>query len=228
MASGDSMAGNPLPTPMDASQSQVMLMTQQGASPTHEPAAVVQTTVNVESPPAETSSSTNVSGQFGRLEADWKACLGIERQLTGMRKQLSGVLGRLNSLDRDPRPDESLGADRESKDQWQDARRWVRESASKVSRCIKAHDIGATSGAGRRNMILAIYEQAAEQGDAAGDLGQSRHEIEVYRRELMNLFNNMTSALQGANTNGVQRAQRVLSKIAAQNRQKRSRDRGKS
>jgi len=177
------------------------------------------------SPPAGTDTSAPsqaVTNQFRRLESDWRACQGMERQLAGLRQQLSGALGRLSALDRDLRPAERMAAARQEKDEWQETRRWIREAASKVQRCLKAHDI---SSAGRRNMIQERYEQSSSNVDALADLTSCLHEVEVYRKELANLFNNMGSSLQGANTNGIQRAQRVLSKISAQTSKKRVRDR---
>jgi len=187
-----------------------------------------QPTVQVPSSGAEASApSQAVTGQFHRLETDWRACQGMERQLAGLRQQLSGVLGRLGALDRDLRPAERMAADRQEKDDWQDTRRLVRDAASKVQRCLKAHDIGVTSAAGRRNLIQERYEQSSSNVDALADLTSCLHEVESYRKELANLFNNMGSALQGANTNGIQRAQRVLSKISAQASKKRAKDRGR-
>ena len=76
-------------------------------------------------------------------------------------------------------------------------------------------------------MIQERYEQSSADVDGFTDLTSCLHEVESYRKELANLFNNMGSTLQGANTNGIQRAQRVLSKISAQASKKRVQDRGR-
>jgi len=165
--------------------------------------------------PAAATEQSSSTGLFNRVETEWKACQGMERQLSGLRQQLSLVFGRLGSLDRDLRPEERLAADRIDQDDWQDARRWIRDASSKVHRCIKAHDIGVTSAAGRRNVIQQTYDQASATQKATGDLSTCLHEIEIYRKELANLFHSMSSALQVANVNGIQRAQRILSRIAA-------------
>ncbi len=218
------VAGQQLPVPGDPTQTQVLLATR-GVSPGVPVTHAVQPLPEA----AEAAPASPPAGKspFRRLESDWNACQGMERQLAGLRQQLSGVLSRLGTLDRDLRPQERMAADRQQKDEWEDARRWIRDVSAKVHRCIKAHDIGITSAAGRRNLIRDRYEQAAVSVAAAGDLSSSLHEVEMYRKDLANLFNNMSSALQGANTNGIQRAQRVLSKIAAQVSEKRAKDRGR-
>ena len=207
------LAAQPLPLPLSGSTSQILLTAD---------------TVPSAPTPAAATGGGSATGLFNRLETDWKACRGLERQLAGMRQQLSSVLGRLNAFDRDLRPDESLAADRLDKDEWHDARRWIRDVAAKVHRCIKAHDIGMTSAAGRRNVIQHTYEQGLTSREAVGDLSSCLHEVQTYRKELANLFTSMGSALQAANTNGVQRAQRILAKISARVRDKRATNRGRS
>jgi hypothetical protein len=209
--------------PVAAANVQILLLAGQKV------VAVPQTQPVSEPSTAEETSQPTApgSGQFARLESEWRACQGMERQLAAMRKQLAAVLGRLGGLDRDLRPEENLVADRLDKDAWQDARRWIREAASKIHKCIKAHDLGITSAAGRRNIIQERYDQSAENASAVGDFGSCLHDVEVYRREMTNLHNSMGSALQAANTNGIQRAQRVLSRISAQASKKRARDRGR-
>jgi len=214
-----------LPCPPAVANVQILLMAEQQTLPVPQ----LQPTAHLPSSAAEASAaSTAMTSQFHRLETDWKACQGMERQLAGLRQQLAGVLGRLDALDRDLRPAERMGAARQEKDEWQDTRRWIRDAASKVQRCLKAHDIGVTSAAGRRNMIQERYEQSSSDVGGLTDLTSCLHEVESYRKELANLFNNMGSTLQGANTNGIQRAQRVLSKISAQASKKRVQDRGRS
>ena len=213
-----------LPCPPAVANVQILLMAGQQTLAVPQP----QPTAHLLSSEAEVFvPSQAVTSQFHRLETGWKACQGMERQLAGLRQQLSGVLGRLGALDRDLRPAERMGAARQEKDEWQDTRRWIRDAASKVQRCLKAHDIGVTSAAGRRNMIQERYEQSSGDVDGFTDLTSCLHEVESYRKELANLFNNMGSTLQGANANGIQRAQRVLSKISAQASKKRVQDRGR-
>lgn len=222
----DTMAGELLPVPTDGSRSQILLMTRDSsvAIPQSHPVASAPVAASISGSRAPVATSS----QFSRLETDWKACQGMERQLSGLRQQLAGVVSRLSTLDRDLRPQERLAADRQQKDEWDDARRWIRDVSAKVQRCIKAHDIGITSAAGRRNLIQDRYEQSVANAGAVGDLTSCLHDVEAYRKELANLYNNMGSSLQGANTNGIQRAQRILSKIAAQVTKKRAKQRGQS
>ena len=138
-------AAESLPCPPAVANVQILLMAGQQTPVVPQP----QSTAHFLSSAAEASApSQAVTSQFHRLETNWKACQGMARQLAGLRQQLSGVLGRLGALDRDLRPAERMAVDRQEKDEWQDAHRWVRDAASKVQRCLKAHDIGVTSAAG--------------------------------------------------------------------------------
>lgn len=218
------MAGQFLPAPADPAHAQILLMAQNTMP-------AVPETHPMTSPPATDArlmASKASTSQLSRLKNDWKACHGLERHLSGLRQQMSGVLSRLGSLDRDLSPEENLAADSLVRNEWQDARRWIREASSKLHRCIKAHDIGVTSTAGRRSTIQQMYEQTSVNTSEVGDLTTCLHEVELYLRELTNLLSSINTALQGANANGIQRAQRILSKIASQARQKRAKDRGKS
>jgi hypothetical protein len=226
-AAWQAAANQPFPAPQPGGSNQILLGV---IEPHSAPAPMPMTTAPQSASPLGDGLRHDTDSQalFQRVETDWKACQGLERQLSGLRSQLSSTLGRLGHLDRDLHPQEALGADRQDKDEWQDARRFIRDGVSKVHRCIKAHDIGITSAAGRRTYIQRIYEQAAESSGAGGDLANCLREVESYRKELANLMNSMNGALTAANANGIQRAQRILSRIATRMRSKRAKDRGRS
>lgn len=171
-----------------------------------------------------TDAAPATTGQmYDRIETAWKSAIQMERQLAGVRQKLSGMLNSLNKLDRELTPEERLSADREDKDNWEEARRWARDLAAKCHREIKQFDIGLTSAAGRKNSMQAFYEQVIEPRQPCRDLETYRREFETYRKDMVNLQRAMTSAVQAASQNGTQRAQRVLSSIGKKIRERRRR-----
>lgn len=172
---------------------------------------------DAEPPPA------NAAQMYDRIESSWKSAVQMERQLTGVRQKLSGMLNSLNKLDRELTPEERLSADREDKDNWEEARRWARDLAAKCHREIKQFDIGMTSAAGRKNAMQAFFEQVIEPRQPCNDLETYRREFETYRKDMVNLQRAMTSAAQAATQNGTQRSQRVLSSIGKKIRERRRR-----
>ncbi|MEZ6123904.1 MAG: hypothetical protein R3C49_12095 [Planctomycetaceae bacterium] len=159
---------------------------------------------------------------YDRMESSWKASLQMERQMTGLRAKLSSMLNTLGKLDRELSPDERLAAERDDRDAWTDARRWLRDLAAKCHREIKAFDIGMTSGAGRRNNIEHIYQTYVEPRASCSDLESHRRDFETYRKDMVNLQRAMNGALQTATQNGTQRAQRVLGVIGRKIRERRA------
>lgn len=164
-------------------------------------------------PEFDESQPTTQAQFYDRIESTWKAAIQMERQMTGTRQKLSGLLNSLNKLDRDLTPEERLSADREDKDNWEDARRWARDLAAKCHREIKQFDIGMTSSAGRRNQMAQIYEQVIEPRSPCNELETHHRDFQTYRKDMSSLQRAMTSAVQAASQNGTQRSQRVLSSI---------------
>lgn len=162
------------------------------------------------------------ASMYRRIEASWKATIQMERQMTGLRAKLASMTGTLGKFDRELSPEERLASDRNDRDAWQDARRWLRDLSTKCNRELKAFDIGVTSGAGRRNWMEQIYQTVIEPRQPTDDLESYSREFEAYRKTMVTLQIAMNSALQGAGMNGTQRAQRVLSGIGRKVRAKRS------
>lgn len=160
---------------------------------------------------------------YDRIEKSWLSSVQMERQMTGLRQKLASVLAALGKFDRDLNPEERLAADREDRDAWQDARRWMRDLSAKCHREIKSFDVGMTSAAGKRNAIQQLYEQVIEPRAPSHELTLIRREFETYRKDMVNLQKSMQSALQSANQNGTQRAQRVLAVIGRKIRERRAR-----
>ena len=185
-------------------------------------------------PVAESSSESTAFGgaeisaddhkmMYDRIESAWRISLQMERQMAGLRQKLASMLNTLNKLDRELHPDERLAAERDDRDAWQDARRWVRDLGAKCHREIKNFDIGMTSAAGRRNSIEQMYREIIEPRTPCQQLEDIGREFEVYRKDMMNLQRSMQAALQAAGQNGTQRANRVLGVIGRKIRERRAR-----
>ncbi|MBX3439282.1 MAG: hypothetical protein KF861_17460 [Planctomycetaceae bacterium] len=149
------------------------------------------------------------------LNAEWLAIVQIERQVDALRRQLGSVQGTLQSLNRDLDPDERLYSDSQEKREWQDARRWLRDALSQVSKAIRAHDIGVTSAAGNRRRFEQLYKDFIEPRQPFPGMDVERMVFEQHRKNNSNLVMQMQSAHAFAARDGVQRAQAVLSRIAA-------------
>ncbi len=152
---------------------------------------------------------------YERIGTDWNACLQLEKELDSMRKQLSAMAGKLNSLNRDLTPEETLHAARQDQDDWKDARRWLREASGKLSRYIKECDVGDTVYVGKKKWFVQIYQQVIVPRQPHPGLEQVRQEFEAHRKTLQTLVNTMKATHSSAGQDGERRAQQVLSRIAA-------------
>ena len=159
---------------------------------------------------------------YERIDNSWRSCIQIERQMTGLRQKLASVMAALGKLDRDLSPDERLAAEREDRDAWQEARRWVRDLGTKCHREIKSFDIGMTSAAGKKKTIAELYDQVIKPRAPSKELTNIRREFEVYRKDMGNLQKSMQSVFHAAGQNGTQRAHRVLSAIRKKIRERRA------
>ena len=156
-----------------------------------------------------------LAGMFDSMTSDWSAILLFEKQLELLRKRLAGMSSRLKSLNRDLNTEEGLHADRQDKDEWEIARRWLRDSSSRLSRELKAHDVGDTKAAGTREWFETIYLQFIVPRQQFDGIVQARKDFEGFRKQMQTLANNMTVALSYASLEGERRATQVLNQIAA-------------
>lgn len=165
------------------------------------------------------SSAGNI---FDSITLEWTAALKIERDLSVRRKQLNDMLMRLGALNRDLSSDEQLLSDSQDKVEWQDARRWLREVAGRVSRYIKDHDIGEATSVAKRAWIEQIYEQYIVPRQHFDGIEQMKREYGAYHKLMLTLLNKMNTAYATASQEGERRAQMILSRIAAKVRSSRS------
>jgi len=193
----------PMPMPMQAAPQQMPQPAM--AAPVHFSADAVPLT-------AETQK------MLLRIESEWQSCISLERQLAGLRKKVTGLLGKLNSLDKELKPEERLHADNADIKDWQDARRWLRDVSNRAQRFVKEHDIGITSMAGRRRGFEETYRTVIEPKKPVAGMENMLREFDMYRKSLLTLMNNMNNSYQTASQEGERRAQRVLARIRAKSR----------
>ncbi|MBI1313641.1 hypothetical protein GC176_20305 [bacterium] len=149
------------------------------------------------------------------MERDWKAAVKAEKQAAGLHRQLIDMQMRLSNLNRDLGPEERLCCDRSDMDAWQEARRWLREAATRLSRYVREFDAGETVYAGKKQWFQQLYDQSIAPKQPFSGMVQARGEFEAYRKTLQHLVQSMTSAYQSAKQDGELRAQQVLNRIAA-------------
>lgn len=176
---------------------------------------------------AATLPTVNVGGGLSggaahSIDADWTAVVQAETNLSALRKQLATIQGKLQSLNRDLNADENIAADNLDKREWQDARRWLRDGTALASRYIKEADTGVTSMAGNKRRLEQLVEDAKAGRLSPQQLAQAQNEIEAHRKTVVNIQTQMQNALQSAARDGEQRAQMILSRIAAKVRNHRS------
>lgn len=213
-----------LPAPIQGAPGEILLAVSEAVHPqvpaTQGPVAVMPVEMDDSELDDESSGGKSL---YDRIEASWKSAIQMERQMTGLRQKLSALSNTLSKMDRDLTPEERLSADREDKDAWEDARRWVRDLAGKCHREVKAFDIGMTSSAGRRTWMEQTYQTVIEPRVQSTELETYRREFETYRKDIMNLQRAMTSAIQAATQNGTSRAQRVTGSIQKKIQERRRR-----
>ena len=149
------------------------------------------------------------------IQSDWTAVVQAETQLMTLRKQLATVQGRLLSLNRDLSADENVASDNADRKEWQDTRRWLRDCAGLASRYIKEADTGVTSMAGNKGRLEQLVQDAKAGRLSPPQMAAAQNEIEAHRKTVVNIQNQMQNALQAAGRDGEQRAQQILTRIAA-------------
>ncbi|MFQ5730462.1 MAG: hypothetical protein ACE5KM_00770 [Planctomycetaceae bacterium] len=152
---------------------------------------------------------------YERIEVDWQASQTLESQLTSLRRQLADLHGRLNALNRDLSPEERLHGERKDKSDWLIARRWLRDFALRISRCIKMQDIGDATYAGRRAWFEDTYNQRVAPRLPVDELEQTQREYEGYRKLVQSQYTNANAVFTAAKQDGERRAREILNRIAS-------------
>ncbi len=152
---------------------------------------------------------------FDSMERDWKGSLQAERQLQSLQKQLLDLQVRLGTMNRDLGTDERLYSDRSDQDDWQEARRSLRDASTRLARYIKEMDAGETTYAGKKRWFVDIRKTYVVTRTTFDGMESARQEFEVYRSTMQNLVSRMQSAYHQARQEGEVRANQVLSRIAS-------------
>lgn len=158
------------------------------------------------------------------IESTWNAIVQMETRITSIRKELASNLSRLNSLNRDLNSDERRTCDSKDIQAWTDARRWLRDSISTLSRSVKEIDVGTTSGAGQRHKFEEIYRKYAVPRKPFAGLAQSVNEFESYKKTVQNVLASAQANIARAGRDAEQRANAVLTRISAKMRSIRRKD----
>lgn len=165
---------------------------------------------------------------FDAITSHWAAIQRIEGDIRRIRSQLAHSIHKLGSLNRDLGPEEKIVADNLDKKEFNDARRWMRDSLAALSRSIKQIDIGMVSAAGKQNQFEEIFQKYVQTRIPFPGLKQAVIDFEMHHRTAKNVVLTAQSALSKGTADAERRATTVLQRIAAKVRQHRNKARGKS
>lgn len=149
-----------------------------------------------------------------RLDIEWNAAMDVEKDLDRLRKMLVDMMSRLKSMNRDLNPDERLYSSREDKQDWLDARRFLRDSDNKLRAAVKEFDIGDPSSAGHKRYFEQLHARFVAPRIPFDGMEQALNGFEFYRKLLTTLHGKMNSVYLAAQSNAERRAQMVLARIA--------------
>ena len=158
------------------------------------------------------------------IDSHWGAILQMEVRIASIRKELGGNISRLNSLNRDLNSDERRTCDSKDLQAWTDARRWLRDSISSLSRSVKEIDTGITSGAGQRHKFEEIYRKYVIPKVPFAGVAQSVNEFESYRKTMQNVLSAAQASIAKSGREAESRANAVLTRITAKMRSIRRKD----
>jgi hypothetical protein len=158
------------------------------------------------------------------IESCWNGIIQLEVRIGSIRKELAGNISRLNSLNRDLNSDERRTCDSKDIQAWVEARRWLRDSISTLSRSVKEIDVGTTSGAGQRHKFLEIYQKYIVPRIPFAGLRQSLNEFEAHRKTVQNVLASAQANIARSGREAEQRANAVLARISTKMRSIRRKD----
>jgi len=162
-------------------------------------------------------------GVYSAVAAHWTAIQAATVKLEMLRKQIDDLMMQLNSLIRDLTYDEVGHSTRQDRDAWDDARRWMRNASTQLSRCQKACDVGDTQSVGKKEWLQNIHDNFIVTRQPVDNIQGVVSEFEYFRKLLINLEIQVTGTLSSASTDGLNRGRRVLAEIATKIRRAKSR-----
>lgn len=165
---------------------------------------------------------------FGAMAAFWTNILYLESDIRRARMQLEQSASKLSSLNRDLSFEEQQAADSVDRQNWMDARRWLRDAAGTVSKSIKEIDVGLLSSAGQRNKFADLIERCIQPRIPFPGMKQTAVEFEMHHKAARILLQTAQTAISKGTADGERRANGVLSRIATKIQQKSVKSRGKN
>jgi hypothetical protein len=220
------MLDQPLPPPPPGMNINISVWIEPSPSLAVPPMMTAATTAPVgqaEYPSGGTASGTDARS-LEAIDSHWGAILQMEVRIASIRKELGGNISRLNSLNRDLNSDERRTCDSKDLQAWTDARRWLRDSISSLSRSVKEIDTGITSGAGQRHKFEEIYRKYVIPKVSFAGVAQSVNEFESYRKTMQNVLSTAQASIAKSGREAESRANAVLTRISAKMRSIRRKD----
>jgi len=176
---------------------------------------------------SDLAAGENPGPHFEMIEFFWTNILYLESDVRRARTQLEHSISKLNGLNRDLSPEEANSADTVDRQQWQDARRWLREAISSLTRSTKEIDVGLLSAAGQRNRFLDIYEKFVKSRTPFPGIKQAVVDFEMHQKAARNVLQAAQAAINKGTSDGERRATLILQRIAQKVREKSNQARGK-
>lgn len=159
---------------------------------------------------------------YKSIESQWSGIQAETVKLDMLRKQVDSMMGQLKTMNRDLQYEEKEFSTRQDRDAWDDARRWMRNASTQLSRCQKACDVGDTQSVGKREWLQQIHDTYIAPRLGIENAKGIESEFAYFRKLLINLENQLNVALSSASTDALGRASRVLSEIARKIRKAKS------
>lgn len=143
---------------------------------------------------------------LARMEIEWTTIVQLENSLFSLRQQFSGMLMRLNALNRELTADEARAADQVDRRDWQTARTWMRDVITRLMRAIKEFDQSRLHIGDKRRWLESAYFQYVMPRRPFEGLEQTEQEFQMLRGMLQTLY----ASLCAVRDPGWQEAERKL------------------
>lgn len=165
---------------------------------------------------------------FEMMSALWSNILYLESDIRRARMQLEQSSSKLSSLNRELTFEEQQAADSVDRQNWMDARRWLRDASSSISKSIKEIDVGLLSSAGQRNKFADLIERCIQPRIVFPGMKQTAVEFEMHHKAARILVQTAQTAINKGTADGERRANAVLNRLATKIHQKSAKSRGKN
>ncbi len=206
-----------LPPSQAGADTQLILWSLGAAKPTTKDASGSET-AEFQTPLVPTGG--NPAAYFEVLDALWTNIGYLESDTRRARQQLDQSVSRINALDRDLTFEETYAADSADKQQWQDARRWLRDASHSLTRTLRDIDVELQNSTQQRSRFLTIYEQFIKPRIAFPGLEQAVVDFDAHLKSLKLALQAVQAALHKGSSDGERRANTILQRVQQKARQK--------